>query len=298
MLKKYRYHLYLLSAGFFYSTLDLFAVILSKSFVPPFSQIFWRTIFSIVTGVVIFAKIFKVELSISKKELKYVYFNSIILTFAFTTFIIAIFLGTPLAKAIALINAYPLGVVMLSYLLFRELPKKRQVISLVIALASVALLFEIWTIRNVTEVARGEILALTNSVCFAAIIIYGRWTETKIKIHPLKKIAYSLIFLIPNLFILGVLLNLVGINILTPRIRFDFPLSTWLSLAGIGFFGTTLSFGMLYAGISKVKPTTASLLLLTELIWATIWGIILFNQPLSIWGIIGILGIIISVVLV
>lgn len=55
---------------------------------------------------------------------------------------------------------------------------------------------------------------------------------------------------------------------------------------------------LLYTDLSKVKTNIAGFFLLTELVWTTIWGVLLFSQPLSILVMVGILGIITAVLLV
>lgn len=299
MYKKYQYHLSLLLAGFCYSFLEVFSVVLSKMQVPVFNQVFYRCLFGVVTGSIVFKTVFKVDLKVSRKELKYIFINSLILLGGFTTQSLIFFLGTPIAKGVALIYSYPLSLVILSFLILKDMPTRKQLLALFISLISIGILLEIWRIKNLAQISMGEIMAIVNAVFYSLIIIWGKITRTRIpRLHPMKNTAYSLLFLIPLLITVGGILNLFGLPIIKPDITVSFPIKTWATLLGIGFLGTILPMSFLYTGLSMVKPNIAGFFLLTELIWATIWGAILFSQPLSIWGIAGILGIIISVLLV
>lgn len=115
----------------------------------------------------------------------------------------------------------------------------------------------------------------------------------------LKTVSYSLFLLIPQLWILGFILNQVfGIQTLKPYFTLNLPLISWFTLLASGFISTTLPINFLYSGLSKVKPNIASLLLVTELAWVSILGFILFGQTLTGWGILGIIGITLAVLLV
>lgn len=298
MHKKHQPYIFLLASSFFYSTLDLFAVILTRLNIVPFNQILWRSIFGTVTSLILFKVIFKINLSIKRTELPYIYINSLLMLGGFITFILSIYLGTPIAKAVALIYSYPISIIILSYLFFKDIPTLKQLIALGLSLISVTFILELWKIKNLTNITPGELMALINSVFYSLMIIYGKLLKKRIHMHPVKTTAYSLVFLIPQLILIGSIFSYFGLTILQPIITLDFSLYGWLALLGIGFFGTTLSFGFLYAGVSHVQSTVAGLLLITELVWATIWGVFLFNQPLTFWMIAGIIGVIISVLLI
>ena len=122
--------------------------------------------------------------------------------------------------------------------------------------------------------------------------------RTRIRIHPTTVVSYSLILLIPLLYGVGFILTQLGIPIIEPVVKFNLPPESWMSLLGLGFVGTTLAMTFLYTGLSKIKPSVAGLLLTTELLWATVWGYLIFQQMITIWGILGILGIIAAVLMV
>lgn len=298
MLKKYKHHLFLLFAGICYSGLSVFLVILTKQGVDAFTQILWRCLFGALTSALVLSLIFKKGFYINQKELKYILVNSLILVGAFCTFILSIYLGTPIAKAVALVYAYPLSLVPLSFIFFKDIPTPRQLAAVGLSMISITLLLEVWKINNLTEISTGEILAFANSIFYSGVIISGKFIQSNTKLHPTKTVTYSMLFLVPLLWIIGSSLNLIGIPILIPVYSFHLAWQSWISLFALGFIGTTLAMTFLYLGLSKVKPTVAGLFLLTEPVWVTIWGFLLFNQLLTVWGVLGIIGIVISVLLV
>ncbi len=298
MFKKYKYHFFLLLAGVCYSSLSLFSALLTGQEVTAFTQILWRAAFGCLTSAIVLTVIFKERLSIRKNDLKYLFINSLILVGGFSTFILSIYLKTPIAKAVALVYVYPLSLVPLSYILFKEKPTAKQLSAIVLSLISLVLLLEVWKIKNLTEITLGEILAFVNSIFSSLIIIFGKIIRTKTKLQPSKTITYSMFFLIPLLWIVGFVLNVIGIPILKPEFSLNFNWPSWLGLFGLGFFGTTLAMTFLYLGLSKIKTTVVGVLLLTEPVWVYIWGLLIFSQTMSLWGILGMLGIIASVLLV
>jgi len=93
-------------------------------------------------------------------------------------------------------------------------------------------------------------------------------------------------------------MNFSGISVLTHHLGLLPHNESWLFLILLGLIGTTCSVGFLYAGISKVKPFIAGILLLMEPVGASLLGYFLFGQTLSLWGILGMTGILFSVLLV
>lgn len=298
MFSQYKYHFYLLASGVCYSSLSLFSALLSGQKIDPFTQILYRAAFGAAGSSLVLLVVFRQSLRISRRELKYLLLNALLLVGGFSTFITSIYLGTPVAKAIALVYAYPLSIVPLSFIFLRDKPTGKQLAALGLSLISVMLLLEVWTIKNPAEISSGEILAFANSIFYSGIVIYGRIMRTRTDLHPTKTVTYSLLFLIPLLFLLGSILNTVGLPILKPVLNFNYSWENWAGLFGLGFFGTTLAMTFLYLGLGKIKPLVAGVLLLTEPLWVTIWGFLIFGQGLGLYGILGILGILASVLLI
>lgn len=298
MLKKYRYHSAVLLAALSYTSLPVFSTLLTYRQVGPFNQVLWRVVLGSIISFIIAKYLFRQRLSINRNEFWYLIVNTLIFLFAFTTFSGSIYLGTPIAKAVALNYSYPVPVIILSYLFFKELPGKRGFGAIALSLISVFVLLEIWSLESIREIHLGDFLAWINSVFFGFIIVWGTKMRRETTLNPFITLSYTLLFMLLPLFILGTVFSLSGLLLFAPC--FDIPLNidTWLILIGLSLIGTVLPLALMYIGASGLRPYITGILLLTEPVWVYWAGLLLFHQGLSLWGVLGIIGIIISVLLV
>jgi len=297
-IKIYRNHLLLLGAGFSFSTLAVFSEIATRLHVDGFNQMIWRTIFAAILSIIAAIGVYKQHIQISNLQLKYLLINACLFVGGITTFSLGIYLGSPIAKAVALNYAYPLIVILLSYIFFKETPSIKGWVATFLSLLSVSLLLEIWTINNFFSLNVGDMLELLNSVFFGAMIVYGKKIRNEAELHPFAILSYSYLFTIPLLFALGFLLmNVFHMDAIGVPIRV-LTFEQYLSLFGLALFGMVVPMSLIYAGVSKIRAHIAGILLLTEPLWVYVFGMLLFQQNLSFWGIMGIIGIVISVILV
>jgi drug/metabolite transporter (DMT)-like permease len=238
------------------------------------------------------------QIKFNKRIIKHLFVNGIFYVLGFTTFAASIFLGAPLAKAIALNYTYPLAVVILSYLIFKDVPTKKNIFAIFLSLASIVVLMELWTVKNVTQISAGDLFAWLNSFAYAGVIVWGTKIRKELKLNPLIILLGSYLFAIPILILLGVFLTFVNFPLFNPSLKTIFSPLGWLTLLGLGTISSVLPFSLLYFGSSRLKSFTTSLLLLSEVVFVYLAGVLLFGQQMSVWGIIGMIGIIISVLLV
>lgn len=298
MLGKYKYHIAVLIAALSYTSLPIFSTLLTHRHVDLFNQVLWRAILGSIISFVIVRCFLKQRLLINKNDLWHLLANSLIFLFAFTTFSGSIYLGTPIAKAVALNYSYPVPVVILSYLFFKDLPGKRHLGAIILSLISIFALLEIWSLESLREIRLGDFLAWINSIFFGFIIVWGTKMRRDTTLNPFITLFYTLLFMLPPLFIFGTILSLSGFLLFTPSFNIPMNIYIWLILAGLSFIGTILPLALIYFGASRLKPYITGILLLTEPVWVYLSGLMLFHQSLSLWGVLGIIGIIISVLLV
>src|SRR3990167_10109882 len=297
LVSQFKYHLLVLSAGISWSTLAIFSKYASDLRIDPFNQVFWRLLIGFITALLIATVFFRKEIKFNQKIIKYLLLNGFLFVFGFTTFAASIYLGSPIAKAIALNYSYPLAVVILSYLILKDIPTPKNILAIFLSLISVVLLMELWTVKNLTQISLGDLFAWLNSFAFAAIIVWGTKIRKELKLNPFFILSGSWFFSIPLLIILGTFLQSVNIPLFNPSFKLDFPTNGWLSLIGLGIISSVLPISLMYFASSKLKPFVTSILLLSEPIVVYLAGVALFNQTLSIWGILGMVGIMISVLL-
>ena len=297
MFQQYKYHILVFLAGVSWSTLAIFSKYASDYKIDPFNQVFWRLLIGLFISILLSFFLSRNEIKINNRVVKYLFINGVFFLLGFTTFAASIYLGSPIAKAIALNYSYPLAVVILSYLILKDIPTPKNILAIFLSLISVVLLMELWTVKNLTQISLGDLFAWLNSFAFAAIIVWGTKIRKELKLNPFFILSGSWFFSIPLLIILGTFLQSVNIPLFNPSFKLDFPTNGWLSLIGLGIISSVLPISLMYFASSKLKPFVTSILLLSEPIVVYLAGVALFNQTLSIWGILGMVGIMISVLL-
>jgi len=293
-----KYHITIILAAVLWGTVSLFSGLLTREGVDVFSQITYRAFFGVIIAFIIARFIFKQNLRLKHSEIKYIILNSLFTLGGWTFFMISIYVGTPIAKATVLMYTYPIYSVILSYFLLKEAPTKKNILGILLSFLSILILLEIWHIKNLTQIQLGDLFALVDAVFTALVIVYGRKMRTEIKINSFKLFIFTLLFMIPLLFLFGYLLHFFQIDILKPVINLTLSPKAWVYAISIGTFGTALTFPLLYIGLSKIRSSVANILLLLEVVSSYLFGVIFFSEQFSVWGIIGMLGIIISTLLI
>jgi drug/metabolite transporter, DME family len=297
MLSKYKYHLLIFLAALSFSGISIFTAILAKNKVDLFTQVFGRMFFACILMLFI-TYLFHKKLAIKKNELFYIIVNGLLFLVGYTTYSISIFLGTPIIKAIVLVYTYPISAIILAYFILKEKPTLKQIMSMIISLISLFFLLEVWTIKNFSDIKLGDLFALFNGLCFASLIIWGIKIRKSVKMNPFSILFFSLIVSLPLVILSGYLLQIINIPILIPQLNIIAIVNNWLPLICLGIFGSGLSYVFLYFGSPKLKPLTTSIILLIEPVFVYLFSVFVFEQSLSIWGILGMIGIMISVLLV
>lgn len=296
-MKSYRYHGLVLLAGISWSTLAVFSKLLSQYGVDVFNQVFWRLVIcSFLTFLT--TRTLHIPITITKEQVYPLVVNALIIIFAWITIAAAIFLGTPIAKAIVLSYAYPVAVIILAFFLLHESPSRKNILAMILSIVSLGFLLEIWSVTSLTQLHHGDVYAWANSIAFAGMIVWGTKLRRISSMHPIVTLMYTCLFALPMYLIVSVLFSLSGFSLLIPYIQFGYSQAAWGSLLGLSLFATIIPMTLMYVGAKHIKPFVTSILLLTEPIGVYIWGLTLFGQQLSLWSIIGAMGILIAAILI
>lgn len=299
-MKKYKYHFLILLAGLSYSGLSIFSKLAADQKIDVFNQNFWRTFVGVVLALILSRTLFRLtrqDFSISRKDFLNLLVNALFYSGTALLFIASIYLGTPLAKAVLLSYAYPLTVVGLTWLIFKELPKTKHWLAIGLSLISVVILVGSGGWQNLLEIDRGSLLALITSFFFGGLIVWSSKLRRDTKLHPMVTWFYSFLIALPVFAIVALALTALGVTFLIPNLRFDLSSLNWLTLVALGVFGNSLPLFLINFAAAKLKPYVISVLLLTEPLWVYFLGLIFFQQQLSLWAIVGAVGILISVLL-
>ena len=147
MFQQYKYHILVFLAGVSWSTLAIFSKYASDYKIDPFNQVFWRLLIGLFISILLSFFLSRNEIKINNRVVKYLFINGVFFLLGFTTFAASIYLGSPIAKAIALNYSYPLAVVILSYLILKDIPTPKNILAIFLSLISVVLLMELWTVK-------------------------------------------------------------------------------------------------------------------------------------------------------
>ena len=295
---KYLNHFLVLTAALSYSSLSIIYVLLNQQKIDAFNLVFYRFFFPIAITLIIAFFFFRKTLKLKRKEFYYLLVNAALLTLGIISYALSVYMGTPIAKAIILTYSYPLTIVLVSYILLREFPRPKQLLAITLSFISVLILFEFWKIKSLWEIRTGDLLAILNSLVYGSDIVWVTKMRRDTNINPITAVIYNFIIGTFLLFFVAFLLTFFGLRVFIPAVKTNFSILVWILLVVLGLTGTVIPQLSVYFASKKLKPHVTSVLLLTEPVWVIIFGWLIFGQSLSIWGIIGAIGIIFSVLLV
>jgi drug/metabolite transporter (DMT)-like permease len=293
-----RFHLALVLAAFCYSSLVVSTKYLSVHSFTFFEQLFWRVLIgTLISGLILLIMNPK-DLRVKKSDLKEYFLSALIFLGGFSTFIGGIYLGTPIAKATALNYCYPLVVVVLAHWWLKEKISFKQIAAVFLSIISALIIMQFWEIKNYTDFKLGELVSLANALFYGLIIIFGRLTQRDNSNNPFQLLFFSHLILLPMVLLECIIFNQF-ISSGDFRIDFShtFTISEWLILSFSSLIGGVMPLALIYYGTKKVSSTQASLLLLTEPLWVYLLGLIIFAEKLNLYEILGMFGIILSVLM-
>jgi len=214
--------------------------------------------------------------------------NGLVTLTCFTTYIFSIALGTPPAKAILLIQMFPIYVAVLAAVLLHERLTGKKVVAIAVGLLGTALMMRAQEIPGLTRPQVGDLLAMACGFMYACLIVAGRQTESKQKTHPLAWTAWSLFFALAWLGVLTlVVLIWAGPQALHALLPEQVTPRILANMLGLAVLGTVLPYGLMYAGLTKTEAGTASLLMLVEPVSVLGMSALFLGQTVGLWQIVG-----------
>ncbi|MDZ7659111.1 MAG: EamA family transporter [Fodinibius sp.] len=192
-----------------------------------------------------------------------------------------------LSVAVILLYTGPAFVVVLSRIFFGEPMTSRKIGALVLTLFGCVLVIKVFPINADRISLYGVLVGLGSGFGYALYSIFGKYALKKY--HPLTVISYTFIFASI------VMLPTSGFTISPQQLQSQ---TVWLNILGLGFFPTALAYFLYTMGLSMVESGRASIAATVEPLVATLIGVWLFNEILTIFQIIGMLFILSAVVLV
>lgn len=266
-----------------YGTNPLGALFLYEEGLNVNSVIFYRFAFATLF-LAIFMLIQKRSFFVTFKELLILIFLGLLFGISSIS-LFSSFLYMDAGLASTILFVYPIFVAILMAIFFKE--KSSIITILSISLAIIGVLFLSGSDEaNVSKI--GIILVLTSSLCYAIYIVI---INQYLKLTALKVTLYSMLFCTITIFIHSLFTQ--SSNIM-PLENF----SMWFYSIFLALVPTIISLLFLIKAIQIIGSTSSSILGALEPLTAVLIGVLIFNEIITFWLIIGIVLILLAVVMI
>lgn len=268
-----------------YGTNPLFALPMYKLGMSINSILFYRYLFAtIIYGV--YLKLFKkVSLKLSLKEFLCIVFMAILFALSSVTLFESFkYLDSGIACTILFI--YPIIVALISTIFFKEKLTKTSICSMLIALNGI---FMLNGGINGNLNPKGILFVLSSALVYAIYIVLVKNLKP-VKHMKYEKLSFYVMFLALSVFVY----NLKFCTELQ-------PINDWKILAcsiALAIFPTIISLETINVAIRLIGPTTTAILGALEPLTAIFFGVLLFQEILTLNSLIGIILVILGVMLI
>lgn len=192
---------------------------------------------------------------------------------------------TSVSSSTALVTLQPIFAVILGYVLFKDKTNYIGIFGIIISILGSG--FIGWQdFQNNTLALYGDFLAL-----FAAFIITGYFFIGQFLRKDISVLSYSIIGYASSSFFL------LFYSIFKNSSFTNYSRESWYLLIFLALFSTIFGQMLINWVLKWLSATTVSVVILTEVIWATVLSIIILKEQISSNQVIGILAIILGLVI-
>lgn len=145
-----------------------------------------------------------------------------------------------------------------------------------------------WEIRMLEQLGAGDLMALLAGFSYAGLLVFGRWSGTRGRIHSLAWTFWSFVSAAVWLSVLGSVVILVaGPAALLAQISGTMTARALASLLGLSVLGTAVPYALTYAGLQSTEARSASIVLLSEPVSVFVLAFLFLHQAVGWWQIVG-----------
>ena len=184
---------------------------------------------------------------------------------------------TTLSVAAVLLYTAPFIVIIMSKIFFHEQITKQKIIALLLAFSGCCFVTGLIGGGTTTLAPMAIMTGITSAVCYALYSIFGRVALDRYQ--PMTVTFYSLLV---SGISLGIIFSATGAQLPAIDMRM-----VW-AVCGLGFFSTVIPYIFYTKGLQILAPSKASVLAFSEPMVATIVGIAILHEPITIPAIVGI----------
>jgi len=192
-----------------------------------------------------------------------------------------------LSIAVILLYTGPVFVALLSWVFLKEPMTVKKISALLLTLIGCALVIRLIPIGDQRISLFGFLVGLGSGFGYALYSIFGKHALKKY--HPLTVITYTFVFASV------VLIPFTGFSIESDRLQSTY---VWANIIGLGFFPTALAYLLYTRGLSMIESSRASIIATIEPVVAMLLGVLIFNDILTGYQLLGIVFVLAAVVLI
>ena len=276
-------YVFVISAAVLWGTIGMYSKQLSKFGTSVLQIVSIRAIFAALAIFVFILLKDRKLLNIDIHDWKY-FFGTGILSFVFFNWCYFIAINkTTLSTAAILLYTAPAIVMVLSIILFKEKLTGRKVAALI--LTFIGCVFVTGVIKGKQDISPLGILAgMGSGFGYALYSVFGRYALRKY--DPITVTFYTFVFASIGLIPISDIKGLFGL--LSSTVAF-------CNAVLLGLAATVMPFLLYTKGLSYLETSKASIIATVEPVVATVIGIILFGEPITIYKIIGIFLVVFAV---
>lgn len=193
-----------------------------------------------------------------------------------------------LSVAVILLYSGPAFVVIMSRIFFGEPMTKTKILALLLTMAGCALVVELIPIQVQSISWYGILVGLGSGFGYALYSMFGKMAQKK----------YATLTILFYTFLTASIVMLPLSGILAPQNIALIDRTAFLWTLGLGLLPTVLAYLLYTEGLSRIEAGKASITALLEPVAATILGVLVFKEVLSIGQIAGIVLVIVAVVMI
>ena len=173
---------------------------------------------------------------------------------------------TSIASSTVLVDTHPIFTLLFGLLFLKEKVRRKAVIFIFIAVSGIAVL-SFGDLSLGSDTLTGNLLAIGGAVSVSGYILIGRKVRQRVNALTYAVVVY---------FIAAV--TLTGIALASGVSLFNYSPRDYLFFAALAFFCTILGHTLLNWALKFVKATFLSMIVLTEPLFATVLGMIIFKE--------------------
>lgn len=294
--KNKKYYLsvsFIILAGIMWGTMGLFVRNLAADGLSTIEIVFFRSVIAAVSMFLYCIVGNRTAMKIKLKDIWCFVGTGIISLTLFNICYFTTIQRTSMAVAAILLYTSPIFVVLLSALLFKEKLTLSKIIALIIAFAGCVFVTGIVGGSLIMD-ATGILIGIGSGIGYALYSIFGRFAIQK-GYSSVTISFYTFVFASIGMVAVSPVLNPIGVTI--SKIAQGNIIRDVLLLVGIALIATVLPYVFYTLGLTGVENGKAGIMASVEPVVASILGIVVYREKLTVSTILGIILVLAAIVI-